>query len=134
VVRQKVNVVGNLEIIQVSDIGRAGMKRGGDQVKRSGAICRHYREENPSTQVIDFKHFNADGAWWRDSRGVNDFLSVSTLVLVGTPCRNLFNLSAEFAIVCGRFASEDDPEFAAFVNRSVLAEIHQAIGRLRAHR
>jgi hypothetical protein len=134
VVRQKVDVVGNLEIIQVTDIGRAGMKRGGDQMKRSGAICRHYREEDASTQVIDFKCYKADGAWWRDSRGVNDFLSVSTLVLVGTPCRNLLDLSAEFAIVSGRFPGGEDDEFAAFVNRSVLAEIHQAIGRLRAHR
>jgi hypothetical protein len=134
VVRQKIPVVGNLEVIQVTDIGRAGMSRGGDQVKRTGAIVRHYRDEDPSTRVIDFKKFDADGAWWRDSRGVNDFLEVKTLVLVGTPCRNLFDLSAEFAIVCGRFPSEDDPAFAAFVNRATLAEIHQAIGRLRAHR
>jgi hypothetical protein len=134
VVRQKIPVVGNLEIIQVTDIGRAGMSRGGDQVKRTGAIVRHYREDDPSTRVIDFKKFDADGAWWRDSRGVNDFLAVQTLVLVGTPCRNLFDLSAEFVIVSGRFPGEDDPAFAAFVNRATLAEIHQAIGRLRAHR
>jgi hypothetical protein len=134
VVRQKIPVVGNLEILQVMDIGRAGMSRGGDQVKRTGAIVRHYREDDPSTRVIDFKKFDADGAWWRDSRGVNDFLVVKTLVLVGTPCRNLFDLSAEFAIVSGRFPSEDDPAFEAFVNRATLAEIHQAIGRLRAHR
>jgi hypothetical protein len=134
VVRQKIPVVGNREIIQVTDIGRAGMSRGGDQVKRTGAIMRHYREDDPSTRVIDFKKFDADGAWWRDSRGVNDFLEVKTLVLVGTPCRNLFDLSAEFAIVCSRFPDADDPAFSAFVNRATLAEIHQAIGRLRAHR
>lgn len=134
VVRQKILVVGNLEIIQVTDIGRVGMSRGGDQVKRTGAIMRHFRDEDPSTRVIDFKKFDTDGAWWRDSRGVNDFLEVKTLVLVGTPCRNLFDLSAEFAIICGRFPGEDDLEFASFVNRATLAEIHQAVGRLRAHR
>lgn len=134
VVRQKIPATPNLEIIQVGDVGRLGMQRGGDQMKRTGALSRYFREDDASTRLLDFKNFEADGAWWRDSRGVNDFLSVKTLVLIGTPCRNLFDLGAEFAIVCGRFASDDDPEFKAFVHRTVLAEIHQAIGRLRAHR
>jgi hypothetical protein len=134
VVRQKIPVVGNLEVIQVTDIGRAGMSRGGDQVKRTGAIVRHFQDDDPSTRVIDFKKFDADGAWWRDSRGVNDFLAVKTLVLVGTPCRNLNDLAAEFAVVTGEYPSVDHDGFKAFVNRAVLAEIHQAIGRLRAHR
>jgi hypothetical protein len=134
VVRQKIPVAKNLEVIQVSDVGRLGMQRGGDQLKRTGALSRFFHEDDASTRTIDFKNQNADGAWWRDSRGVNDFLSVKTLVLIGTPCQNLFDLGAEFAIVSGRFASDDDPEFKAFVHRSVLSEIHQAIGRLRAHR
>jgi hypothetical protein len=134
VVRQKIPVAKNLEVIQVGDVGRLGMSRGGDQLKRTGALSRFFHEDDESSRTIDFKNQNADGAWWRDSRGVNDFLDVKTLVLIGTPCRNLFDLGAEFAIVSGRFASDDDPEFKAFVHRTVLAEIHQAIGRLRAHR
>jgi hypothetical protein len=134
VVRQKIPATPNLEVIQVGDVGRLGMSRGGDQLKRTGALSQFFRDDDISTRTIDFKNQNADGAWWRDSRGVNDFLSVKTLVLIGTPCRNLFDLGAEFAIVSGRFADDDDPEFKAFVHRTVLAEIHQAIGRLRAHR
>jgi hypothetical protein len=134
VVRQKIPVAKNLEVIQVGDVGRLGMQRGGDQMKRTGALSRFFHEDDESSRTIDFKNQNADGAWWRDSRGVNDFLSVKTLVLIGTPCRNLHDLGAEFEIVSGRFASDDDPEFKAFVHRTVLAEIHQVIGRLRAHR
>ncbi|UJB73159.1 hypothetical protein HRE53_30935 (plasmid) [Acaryochloris sp. 'Moss Beach'] len=135
VVRQVVPVTNNLEIIQVKDMGRMGMSRGGDQMKRTAALAGHYRDmDQETTRVLDFKRFEEDGTWWRDSRGVNDFLAVQTLVLVGTPCRNLNDLAAEFAIVCGYYPEDDDPEFTAFIDRSILAEIHQAIGRLRAHR
>ena len=142
VVRQAIPKVGNLDLIQVSDIGRAGMSRGGDQLKRTGAITQHYQQQDKTTRVMDYKKFEADGAWWRDSRGVNDFLEVQTLILIGAPCRNLNDLAAEFAVVTGSYPSEDEAlvlsgveaEFKAFVNRAVLAEIHQAIGRLRAHR
>ncbi|QUY45667.1 hypothetical protein I1H34_27740 (plasmid) [Acaryochloris marina S15] len=135
VVQQAVPDTGNLEVIQVKDMGRVGMSRGGDQTKRIGALAQHYQDlDAVNTRTIDFKKFEKDGAWWRDSRGVNDFLTVQTLVLVGTPCRNLNDLAAEFAIVCGYYPEDDDPQFTAFIDRSILAEIHQAIGRLRAHR
>ena len=135
VVRQAVPDTGNLELIQVKDMGRVGMSRGGDQTKRIGALAQHYQDlDAVNTRTIDFKKFEKDGAWWRDSRGVNDFLTVQTLVLVGTPCRNLNDLAAEFAIVCGYYPEEEDPAFKGFIDRSILAEIHQAIGRLRAHR
>ncbi|ABW31525.1 hypothetical protein AM1_A0016 (plasmid) [Acaryochloris marina MBIC11017] len=135
VVRQAVPDTGNLEVIQVADMGRVGMSRGGDQTKRIDALVQHYQDlDAVNTRTIDFKQFEKDGAWWRDSRGVNDFLTVQTLVLVGTPCRNLNDLAAEFAITSGYYPEEEDPAFKAFVDRSILAEIHQAIGRLRAHR
>ncbi|MCG9891350.1 MAG: hypothetical protein MH252_09760 [Thermosynechococcaceae cyanobacterium MS004] len=134
VVRQAIPTTTNLDIIQVSDIGRAGMSRGGDQIKRTGAIVQHFQAQDETTRVMDYKKYEADGAWWRDSRGVNDFLEVKTLILIGAPCRNLNDLAAEFAVVTGGYPSVDDSAFTAFVNRAVLAEIHQAIGRLRAHR
>jgi hypothetical protein len=134
VVRQYTPAPSNLEIVQVTDIGRVGMQRGGDQLKRSAGLINHYKKEDASTQVIDYKQFEQDGAWWRDSRGVNDFLSTRTLILVGTPCRNLIDLAAEFAVLTGHYPNPDDSNFEAFVERTILAEIHQAIGRLRAHR
>ena len=48
VVRQAIPKVGNLELIQVSDIGRAGMSRGGDQLKRTAAIVEHYQALDPN--------------------------------------------------------------------------------------
>jgi hypothetical protein len=99
---------------------------------------------------------------WVDTRGSNDLEDCDVLVLVGTMCRGLNALKDEFAVLYGRppragtervkyaiqvngisspdeqhwFEMDDsaDPEFRAFVRRRILADIRQAIGRLRAHR
>lgn len=100
--------------------------------------------------------------WWTDSRGVNDLEDYAALALVGVPCRNLGDWEAEFTVLHGRPPKEGtervrypievngapspdlqpwfemevsaDPEFREFCRRHILADIHQAIGRLRAHR
>jgi hypothetical protein len=134
-VRQAIPDQGNLTLTQVMDMGRLGMQRGADQQRRVAAIIQHYQSIDPDTKVIDFKQFTEEGmgAWWRDSRGVNDFEQVKTLILCGTPCRNLADLQAEYAILTGVYDPED-AGFAAFVDRAIAADIQQAIGRLRAHR
>lgn len=135
VVQQQVAAAKHLTVIQVTDLGRLGMQRGNEQQRRANALIAHYRSLDSSTQVIDFKRYatTGTGIWWRDSRGVNDFQQVRTLVLVGTPCRNLADLQAEYAILTG-CPDPGDPNFQAFVDRVILADFHQAIGRLRAHR
>jgi len=134
-VRQALPDQGNLTLTQVMDMGRLGMQRGADQQRRVAAIIQHYHSIDPTTKVIDFKQFTEEGmgAWWRDSRGVNDFEQVKTLILCGTPCRNLADLQAEYAILTGVYDREDTG-FKAFVDRAIAADIQQAIGRLRAHR
>ena len=136
VCRQIIPKQQNLKITQVIDLGRMGMQRGADQQKRAHAIVAHYLQMHPATTVIDFKKFVEEGmgAWWRDSRGTNDFEQVSQLILIGTPCRNLADLQAEYAVLMERYPDETDLGFKAFTDRAILADIHQAIGRLRAHR
>ncbi len=105
---------------------------------------------------------NGRRRWWVDSRGVNDLEDVDTLALVGVPCRSLSDLEAEFTILFGHTPKEGtervkypiqlnavlpdgiqphfemevsaDPDFHDFCRRRILADIHQAFGRLRAHR
>jgi hypothetical protein len=109
------------------------------------------------TKVADEKRH-----WWTGSRGVNDLEDCKAAILVGVPCRNLGELQAEFKILYGRAPEEGtkkvkhpvqikgqplpdlqpffemnvsvDQEFNEFCRRRVLADIRQAIGRLRAHR
>lgn len=123
----------NLTLIQIVDLGRMGMQRGNDQERRKEALIKHYKELDPNAKVFDFLKNNADGAWWRDSRGVNDFIRIYTLILVGTPCRNLADLKAEWACLTGAFPEDDNQEFSAWVDLKIRADIIQAIGRLRAN-
>ncbi|MBD2082894.1 hypothetical protein [Leptolyngbya sp. FACHB-17] len=136
VCQQRVEKSQNLTLIQVTDVGRLGMQRGAEQQRRVNEIIAHYQQQDQSTKVIDFKKFATQGAgcWWRDSRGVNDFEQTTRLILIGTPCRNLADLQAEYAICTGTQPQDDDPQFHALVDRSILSEFHQAIGRLRSHR
>lgn len=135
VCREQVPSINNLTTTQVTDMKRLGMQRGDDQERRLAALIKHYQAIDPTTKVIDFKKFATDGqgVWWKDSRGSNDFLACRTLVLVGTPCQNLNDLRAEYAILVGR--QEDNAEgFKQFCDRRIRADVVQAIGRLRAHR
>ncbi|GAQ00170.1 DNA primase [Leptolyngbya sp. NIES-2104] len=136
VCRQKTERSQNLNLIQVTDLGRLGMQRGNEQQRRADEILRHYEQQEGMTKAIDFKKFASEGVgcWWRDSRGVNDFENVTRLILIGTPCRNLSHLQAEYAVLTGKHVRNDDPQLCTFIDRSILAEFHQAIGRLRAHR
>lgn len=136
VCQQQVEDHGNLALTQVVDLGRMGMQRGADQKQRAAAIVAHYQALDSEVKVIDFKRFAevGMGVWWRDSRGVNDFTETKTLILVGTPCRNLADLQAEFAILTGKEAAEAEEAFKEFVDRVILADFQQAIGRLRFHR
>ena len=134
VCRQRVLKPKNLSITQVTDLGKLTQQRGDDKQRRVAAIATHYQAQDPTTKVIDFKRFEADGAWWRDSRGVNDFLKVKTLLLVGTPIANIAHLLSEYSILTGTHPTEEDAGFKAYVDRTIRAEFHQAIGRLRANR
>lgn len=99
--------------------------------------------------------------WWVDSRGSNDLIGCKALALVGVPCPNLGELQAEFSVLHERSPQEGtkkvkypvqvngqpskdlepffemevsiNDEFNEFCRRRVLADINQAIGRLRAH-
>lgn len=136
VCRQQRLPASNLRILQVNDLGRMGMSRGEDQKRRAEAIVAHFQQQDPTTRVIDFKKFAEDdfGAWWRDSRGVNDFLCCKTLILIGTPCQNLADLQAEYAVITGAFPGSEDESFRAFVDRKIRAAMQQGTGRVRAHR
>jgi hypothetical protein len=123
-------------ICQVADIGRMTMQRGSEQQRKAEAIAAHLKNIDPSTMVIDFKKFadSADGIWFRDSRGSNDFSTAKTFVVTGTPCPNIAALKSEYVVLTGLHPNDDDSDFAEFVDRRILANVQQCFGRKSGHR
>ena len=120
------------QIFQVHNLGRLGMQRREEKTAKVQAIIAHLTSLDPTTRVIDFKKFansDAHGFWFRDSRGSNDFKSAKTFVIVGTPCANIAMLRADYVAMTGLHPIDKDPDFAAFVNRHILATIQQCFGR-----
>lgn len=124
------------KIIQVDDLGRMTKQRGNEQTRRKDAIVSHIKVNNPNkiVKVIDFKGNEADGAWWRDSRGSNNFADADKLIIVGTPCQNLAALKAEYSVLTGLHPDKDDQDFGAWVDRKILADIQQCFGRKSGNR
>lgn len=134
VCREKAKISNNLKLFYITDLGRMGMQRGKQQERRLAALVDHYRSIDPTTKVIDFKKFDADGAHWRDSRGVNTFLQTKTLIIVGAPCPNLTEMLAEFSVSTGEIVTEATSGFQSWLHQIIQAELIQEIGRLRSQR
>ena len=66
--------------------------------------------------------------------GVSDFAAAKTFVVTGTPCPNIAALKSEYAVLTGLHPDEDDPAFAEFVDRRILANVQQCFGRKSGHR
>jgi len=120
------------QIFQVHNLGRLGMQRREEKTAKVEAIINHLTSLDPTTRVIDFKKFaksDAHGFWFRDSRGSNDFKNAKTFVIVGTPCANIAMLRADYVAMTGLHPIDKDPDFAAFIDRHILATVQQCLGR-----
>jgi len=166
-IQQATSKKAELIIKQIVDHGRLGISRGAEQVRAIEAIVAAIRQEDPAAAVIDFKKFTSmeealNLKWFSESRGSNLAQSAKTLILVGTPCRPIATLAAEFTLLYGRspnITSEEttrqmilsrpapkgesdiitsnesvDIEFRGYIYKDIHANIDQAMGRLRANR
>ncbi|NJL54780.1 hypothetical protein HC928_05970 [bacterium] len=129
-------VGAEVTLTQVTGLGRLGQQRGKEQQARAKAVIDHYRQSRSDLAVIRLKRYAqaGDRRWFVDSRGSNDLQTRKSLLIEGPPCPNLEALKAEFTCIYRQVPGENDPQFAAFVNRRINGEIQQAIGRLRASR
>lgn len=107
-IQQYQQLVENVEMTQVTGLGRLGISGRSDFLQRRvDAVVDELIGTLPGlTAVIDFKRYTQNGEnrwqWFRDSRGINDLQDVVNLILVGTPCSNLAAIEAEYICITGR--------------------------------
>ncbi len=127
----------NLEIIQVSGLGKVGKNRSEFCSKRVAAIKQELQQQhNGNLGVIDWKNATTtgDGAWFVNSRGSNEFQNMGAIAAFGVPYSNIGELEARYITLTKQAIDPDhSSEFQAFIQQITDAEIIQAVGRLRSH-
>lgn len=112
VTQQITEDTNNLEVIQVTGLGRLGLAQRSEYcTDRLDAVAAQIEKQaSGDVAVLDFKRHTTSGDgkrhWWVDSRGINDLETCQTLILTGTPCPNLSELEAEFTVLYGRAPKE----------------------------
>jgi hypothetical protein len=135
VISQPVPTYDNLKISLVTGMGNPTKDRRDSMQDRLDALGQTLRDRHHGNiAIIDKVRSPDSGLWYRDSRGTNAYKDCEALVLIGSPVPNLGSLSAQFSILVGRqiAPTSDDPEFKAYINRQIVAETIQGVGRLRA--
>ncbi len=146
VIREKVENHNNLQILQVTGMGRLGQDRSDSLITRVDALKVELETRYLGIEFLDWlaQSLRGEKSWFKDSQGSNAFQNCPAIASFGVPCQNLTALANLYMTLTGRRVRLDnqnrdrqknqDPEFQAFVDRHTHAEIKQAIGRLRANR
>ncbi|GAX45897.1 hypothetical protein NIES4075_69180 [Tolypothrix sp. NIES-4075] len=134
-IKQEMPSYKNLRVIQVTGMGRLSSDRRESADLRVTAALAELQASHPGLAVIDWKAKATlgQGYHFRDGRGVNRFKDAPALAIVGTPCPNIGALAIKYQLLKNKPAVEDSPEFQAFVDEHIQAEILQEVGRLRAN-
>ena len=139
VVGQETPNHGNLNILQITGMGKLSKDRSESLKRRVAALRRALEEHYPGIIFGDWKaHTEAgDGQWFVNLRGSNEFQDAPAMAVFGIPYQNVGHLQALYQTLTGEFAPLDRETphegLQCFIQEHTEAEIKQAVGRLRAH-
>ncbi|MEC4816941.1 MAG: bifunctional DNA primase/polymerase [Scytonema sp. PMC 1069.18] len=139
VIKKKPSNYQNLTITQITGMGLLGKERSASSRARVKALRTAIEELHgvEDTAVIDRKASKeeTDGHWFCDNRGSNLYQHKKALLTLGDPYQDIGYLQMLYTTLSGdRNPSRENPDFNAFVNEKMQAEVIQAGGRLRAFR
>lgn len=124
----------NLTVKIVEGIGNCGSQRRGTMQNRINYLTQRLSQENDDqVMFIGRKKFDDQRYWFNHNRGSNEFKNKKILVAIGLPTPNLSQLKSEYQSLTGKIADDHSPSYWAYVQRKIISEIIQAIGRLRAN-
>ncbi len=134
VISQPVPTYDNLTITQITGMGNPTKDRQASMQMRLDALQKVIEEEHQNLGTIDKIKELVKGLWYRDSRGTNQYQQSDALLLIGAPVPNLGALAAQYSILIKEQISpnSEDPNWRSYINRQIVGETIQAIGRLRA--
>ena len=135
----------NLTIKIVGGVGSCGMNRETEgvfsQQQRINHLITSLTQFFPdSTGILEFKKYvtnisnSISGYWFLDNRGSNAFRDCDQLIAIGSPLPNLGALAMAWAATRGQAVEPTHlgGAFGRWVERLVMAEVVQLVGRLRA--
>lgn len=134
IISQPIPKYDNLKIVQVTGMGNPTKDRRESMQGRLDALTLEIKDRHRSVGVIDKIRQQGQGLWYADSRGSNNYQDCDAMALIGAPVPNLGSLAAHFSVLVNRQVAptDDDPEYRAYINRQIVSETVQGIGRLRA--
>jgi hypothetical protein len=98
------------KITQVNGLGRMGQQRGNEQIRRKDAIASHFKTITltKSLRSSTLKVMNQTVFGGATHADLMPFIDADTLIVIGTPCRNIAALKAEYSVLTGLHPDSED--------------------------
>lgn len=108
-IKAKTAPTNNIEIIQVSEMGRLGMSRGEHQQKQVALVMSELEKFHENLLKFRFKKYSQPGdlIHWTNSKGFNDGKNAIALAIEGLACENIESLKAKFACIYGYVPTDE---------------------------
>ncbi|AIE76100.1 hypothetical protein D082_40540 (plasmid) [Synechocystis sp. PCC 6714] len=123
----------NLKVVQIVLPGWGNSQPSDQAIEKAlvvkKALCQAYGPMPLLTYKSQLEKLLAEGQWYRDSRGSNQFEGQSQMLTAGLPLPNLGAIKAEFLALGGQPA-----DFEEYYHRRSQKEVLQNLGRQRANR
>ena len=123
----------NLNIVQITGLGKLGKQRSDGLTNRVDALKSALQGKHSNLGILEWKSNAKDNEYYHfaDGRGVNRFSNCDAIASFGIPYANVGELAAEYQVLTGL---SDDDSIQEFITAMTDAEIVQEIGRLRSNR
>jgi hypothetical protein len=123
----------NLKVVQIVLPGWGSSQPSDQAIEKAlvvkKALCQAYGPMPLLTYKSQLEKLLAEGQWYRDSRGSNQFEGQSQMLTAGLPLPNLGAIKAQFLALGGQPADLEE-----YYHRRSQKEVLQNLGRQRANR
>ncbi|MEO0936225.1 MAG: DNA primase, partial [Cyanobacteria bacterium J06641_2] len=124
----------NLNIVQITGLGKLGKQRSDSLTSRVDALKSALLQKHSNLGILEWKSNAGDTEYYHfaDGRGVNRFSNCDAIASFGIPYANVGELAAEYQVLTNN--GVDSEATQQFITEITDSEIVQEIGRLRSNR